>query len=106
MSERIQLWREDYGHFEADPGALLERLRHLRPLIGGAEFALWEKLATEHRMPELFQRLMEAHYDPAYARSIARNFPHFNQAPKLNLERLDMNSLHERARELQAGQPS
>jgi tRNA 2-selenouridine synthase len=100
MSERVQLWREDYGHFEADPQALLERLRHLRPLIGGEEFALWEKLAAERRMPQLFEQLMCAHYDPAYARSIARNFPHYGEARKLELAHLDMTSLSAVAREL------
>lgn len=100
MSERVSLWREDYGHFEADPDGLLERLRYLRPLIGGEEFALWEALAKQRRMPELFQRLMEAHYDPAYARSIGRNFPHFEDAPKLHLDRLDMPALLEVAETL------
>lgn len=93
MTERVSLWREDYRHFETDPDGLLERLRYLRPLIGGEEFALWEALGKERRMPELFQRLMEAHYDPAYARSIGRNFPHFHGAPKLYLDRLDMPAL-------------
>jgi tRNA 2-selenouridine synthase len=95
MSERISLWREDYSHFETDPDGLLERLRYLRPLIGGEEFTLWEALGRERRMPELFQRLMEAHYDPAYARSIGRNFPSFHDAPKLHLKRLDMAALLE-----------
>lgn len=102
MTERVRLWREDYGHFEADPDALLERLRHLRPLIGGEEFALWEQLGNERRMPELFQRLMEAHYDPAYARSIGRNFPQFADAPRLELQSLDMAALQAVARDLHA----
>jgi tRNA 2-selenouridine synthase len=102
MQERVKLWREDYGHFEADPDALIAKLRHLRPLIGGEEFAHWERLAEERRMPELFQRMMEAHYDPAYARSIGRNFPQYARAPRLALASLDMNALVEVARELHA----
>ena len=39
MSERVALWREDYSHFERDPNAMVERLRYLRPLVGGEEFA-------------------------------------------------------------------
>jgi tRNA 2-selenouridine synthase len=100
MSERVRLWREDYAHFESDPDSLITRLRHLRPLIGGDEFVLWEKLAAERRMPELFARLMEAHYDPAYARSIGRNFPQYPDAPRVNVESLDMRALVELAREL------
>jgi tRNA 2-selenouridine synthase len=100
MAERVKLWREDYGHFEADPDALIAKLRHLRPLIGGEEFASWEKLASERRMPALFRRMMEAHYDPAYARSIGRNFPQHARAPRLALASLDMSALVEVAREL------
>lgn len=102
MDERIKLWREDYGHFETNPESLLEKLRHLRPLIGGEEFALWEKLGAERRMPELFERLMVAHYDPAYARSIGRNFPQHKTAPKLVLDNLDMPSLLNEAATLQS----
>jgi tRNA 2-selenouridine synthase len=100
MPERVKLWREDYGHFEADPDALMDKLRHLRPLIGGDEFAQWERLAQERRMPELFQRMMEAHYDPAYARSIGRNFPQHARAPRLALESLDSLALLDVARGL------
>ena len=100
MAERVKLWREDYGHFEADPASLIEKLRNLRPLVGGEEFDLWEKLAGEGRMPELFERLMVAHYDPAYGRSIGRNFPGYEHAPRLMLESLDMPALLEAAARL------
>ena len=101
MSERVRLWREDYSHFERDLDALIGRLTYLRPLIGGDEFAKWQELAREKRAPELFQRLMEEHYDPAYARSIGKNYPQIDQAAKLDLSRLDRESLLDTARQLQ-----
>jgi tRNA 2-selenouridine synthase len=100
MAERVALWREDYGHFERDLDAMMGRLRFLRPLIGGEEFGRWETLVAERRAPELFQRLMEAHYDPAYARSIAKNYPLIDKASQVELSRLDRESLLEAAREL------
>jgi tRNA 2-selenouridine synthase len=100
MAERVALWREDYGHFERDLDAMMIRLRFLRPLIGGEEFGRWESLAAERRAPELFQRLMEAHYDPAYARSIGKNYPLIDRASKVELNRLDRESLLETARQL------
>jgi len=106
MGERVELWRQDYSHFERDPDALMERLHYLRPLIGGEEFAHWQVLVKERRMPELFQRLMEAHYDPAYARSISKNFPQYEQAPRLELERLDHQALLEVASRLHHLQPA
>ena len=100
MTERVTLWREDYSHFERDLDALMSRLHFLRPLIGADEFSLWESLAKERRAPELFQRLMEAHYDPAYARSIRKNYPLIEKAASVKLHRLDRDSLLEAARRL------
>ena len=100
MAERVSLWREDYSHFEDDLDAMMDRLRHLRPLIGGEELAHWLSLAAERRAPELFQRIMEVHYDPAYARSIRRNYPTIDEAAKVELNRLDRESLVEAARQL------
>ena len=100
MAERVALWREDYGHFERNLDAMMGRLRFLRPLIGGEEFGRWESLAAKRRAPELFQRLMEAHYDPAYARSIGKNYPLIDMASKVELNRLDRESLLETARQL------
>ncbi len=51
MPQRVCLWREDYRHFEEDPDALLSRLIHLRPLVGGEEYDAWSGLAAEGRMP-------------------------------------------------------
>ena len=93
VEQRVALWREDYSHFERDLDALLDRLKYLRPLVGGEEFARWEALAREKRAPELFQRLMEAHYDPAYSRSIGKNYPQIEKAQKLHLNHLDRGSL-------------
>ena len=102
MPERVQLWRDDYGHFERDPDAMLERLRQLRPLVGGVEFSLWHDLAQERRMPEMFQRLMEAHYDPSYARSLAKHYVTLDRAVAVPLDRLDRQSLLARAAQLRS----
>jgi tRNA 2-selenouridine synthase len=100
MSERVKLWQEDYRHFERDPAALLERLRFLRPLVGAEEFGQWERFACQSRMPELFQRLMEAHYDPAYARSIQKHYPDVKRSPCVDLQNLDSAALLAVARQL------
>ncbi len=104
MAERVRLWREDYGHFERDPASLLQRLQYLRPLVGGEELDLWQRLASERRMPELFQRLMEAHYDPAYARSLGKNYAAYLQAQPIALQTLDRDSLRHVAARLHSGE--
>jgi tRNA 2-selenouridine synthase len=93
MGQRVLLWREDYRHFEEDPMDMLECLRFLRPLIGGEEFAVWEQLASERRMPELFERLMRNHYDPAYRRSVLRNYPDIDSSPEVFLDDLSPSGL-------------
>ena len=100
MPERVALWREDYAHFERDPEGMMVRLRHLRPLIGGEEFAHWETLAKDKHASELFQRLMEAHYDPAYARSMRKNYPLIDKAFQVQLRRLDREFLVDTAGQL------
>ncbi|MHB1656632.1 MAG: tRNA 2-selenouridine(34) synthase MnmH [Burkholderiales bacterium] len=93
MTQRVLLWREDYRHFEQDPQGMLERLQFLRPLVGGEEFAAWEALAQECRMPELFERLMRNHYDPSYRRAILRNYPAIDAAPSVVLDDLSAEGL-------------
>jgi tRNA 2-selenouridine synthase len=102
MNERIKLWQEDYSHFERDPEALMARLRFLRPLVGADEFARWERLAADRKMADLFQRLMEAHYDPAYTRSTRKHYPAVDRSPMLELKALDAESLRDVARQLDA----
>lgn len=100
MAQRVQLLREDYSHFEEDPESMIERLRYLRPLIGGDEFDQWESLSAQKRVPELFERLMRHHYDPTYRRSILRNYPNIDDSPKIMLDGLSMTALRPVAQDL------
>lgn len=102
MPLRVQLLREDYSHFEADPQSLIERLAYLRPLVGGEEFTTWAQLAEHREVPHLFERLMRYHYDPAYRRSTLRNYPAIDGAPRLMLDDLSISGLAATARSLRA----
>lgn len=103
MAQRVLLWRQDYKHFEEDPMAMLERLNFLRLHVGGEEFAAWEALAKEGRMPELFERLMVKHYDPSYRRSVLRNYPLIDQSPVVTLTDLSPEGLRKVASDLTSG---
>lgn len=104
MDERVRLWREDYRHFEEDPQELLAKLEHLVPLVGHQEFEQWKALADQHQMPALFERLMLNHYDPAYARSLRRNYGERDDAAvTLSLKGLDPDSLRQAALTIAAG---
>lgn len=92
MAERVRVWREDFSHFAADPEAMLARLVYLVPLTGREVFEQWQALAAAGRIDDLFERVMVDHYDPAYGRSMRRNYgdrPHTPLAlPDLGAEAL------------------
>jgi tRNA 2-selenouridine synthase len=82
---RVRLLMEDYQHFCADPAALNAQLDHLVQLHGRATIDAWHAMATGGRLPELVDELLVQHYDPAYLRSIDRNFVQYPQAEVLEL---------------------
>lgn len=71
---RVRLLRDEYAHFEADEGTLMRQLDCLAALHGRERVGAWKRLAAEGRWDEMVRRLLEEHYDPAYHRSISRNF--------------------------------
>jgi tRNA 2-selenouridine synthase len=85
QAERVRLLMEDYRHFTDDPSALNAQLDHLVQLHGHARIQAWHEMASGGRMPELVGELLERHYDPAYLRSIDRNFVQYPQAETLAL---------------------
>jgi len=71
---RVRLLTEDYVHFLDDPAVLNARLEHLVELRGRETVAAWQALASRHAWPELVAALLAQHYDPAYHKSLARNY--------------------------------
>lgn len=83
---RVRLLMEDYEHFCADPSLLVGQLEHLAQLHGRARIEVWQQMATGGEMPELVDQLLVQHYDPAYLRSIDRNFVQYPQAEAVTLD--------------------
>ena len=82
---RVRLLMEDYAHFCRNPDALTGQLAHLVQLHGNEKIKAWRDLADSGAMAELVDQLLVEHYDPAYLRSIDRNFVQFPQAAVLEL---------------------
>jgi tRNA 2-selenouridine synthase len=82
---RVRLLMEDYRHFAEDASILNTQLDHLVQLHGRAKIDAWHALANSGAMPELVDQLLVEHYDPAYLRSIDRNFQQFGEAEVLEL---------------------
>jgi tRNA 2-selenouridine synthase len=82
---RVRLLMEDYRHFTADPALLNTQLECLVKLHGRDKISGWHAMANDGRMPQLVDELLVDHYDPAYVRSIDRNFQLFGEAAVLEL---------------------
>jgi tRNA 2-selenouridine synthase len=99
-SNRVKLLMEDYAHFVADPAGLNTQLACLVALHGREKITEWQSMALAGRMEILVEQLLTDHYDPAYLRSIDRNFAQFAQARELELEDISEPALRAAARRL------
>jgi len=82
---RVRLLTQDYSHFVREPASLNAQLEHLVLLHGRAKIASWHAMADGGQMAELVDELLVEHYDPAYLKSIDRNFAQFKDARVLEL---------------------
>jgi len=71
---RTALLMQHYAHFLQHDTLLAERLDALTSHYGRATIEHWCALARSGHHRELVAELLAQHYDPAYDRSIARNF--------------------------------
>ncbi len=100
LEARVALLMEEYRHFFAAPDALAAQLDCLAPLHGRERVAAWKALAASGAWPQLVERLLAEHYDPAYRRSAERNFARLPQAPVLRVPAADEKIFARMAQEL------
>ena len=79
-ARRVELLKREYAHFLADPAALNARLERLVPLHGKKAVEEWSAAASAGDWDRVIAQLLDLHYDPAYTRSIGRNFPRIAEA--------------------------
>jgi len=99
-ANRVRLLMEDYQHFLVSPETLNDQLEHLTQLHGREKIAHWQAMSQSGQMSELVDELLAQHYDPAYLRSIDRNFIKYAQALPLQLDDIDHDSFAAAARRL------
>jgi tRNA 2-selenouridine synthase len=97
---RVRLLMEDYHHFTDSPDVLNTQLDCLAKLHGRAKIDSWHALANGGAMPALVDQLLAEHYDPAYLRSIERNFIQVGQAEPLELGDIGIDDFMAAARSL------
>jgi tRNA 2-selenouridine synthase len=84
--DRVNLLIEDYPHLVDDTDLLAHQLSHLVPLHGREKISRWNGLAESGHTAALVEALLVEHYDPAYLRSIERNFIGYRDARVLELK--------------------
>ena len=77
---RLALLLEDYRFMTEDVDYFCNRLGVLAPLRGAAVVQAWQTQARQGNFSQVVQDLLLDHYDPAYLKSIKRNFPQFETA--------------------------
>jgi tRNA 2-selenouridine synthase len=82
---RVELLKEEYVHFIAEPATLVARLECLSGLYGHAVIDEWKRLAFAQHWDELTEDLLRRHYDPAYTRSTLKHYPNLIRAIRLDL---------------------
>jgi len=80
LAARVRLLRSEYGHFERDRESLNAQLDCLVALHGRQKIASWKQLAAGDDWNGVVEHLLAEHYDPAYLKSIDRNFEHASSA--------------------------
>ena len=97
LDVRVRLLRSQYPHLEAD----LENIdQRLQPLYQDGRVAQWRALAESGQWDELVGRLLCEHYDPAYQRSMERNYRQIAGAPVIEVAAATEDALAQAARAL------
>lgn len=100
QTQRVRLLMQDYAHFVESPELLNTQLECLLQLHGREKIARWQAMANTGQIEALVDELLLDHYDPAYLRSIVRNFTQFAKAERVELADISSASFETLARRL------
>lgn len=83
ISARVEWLLTHYAHFTQNPDLLKEKLNLLKRSYSKAQLQEWHHLIDVGAWPELVRSLLEKHYDPAYRRSMNRQYANIQQTVQL-----------------------
>jgi tRNA 2-selenouridine synthase len=99
-SVRVALLLRDYRHFTEDIQVLCARLDCLVRLHGHEKINGWKNKVASAQWPEFVTQILQEHYDPAYVKSIARNYPKLDCATCVRLSDSSDGDFERAARDL------
>ena len=100
--ERVKLLLEDYAFFANDQDLFAQRLDLLTELKGKAVVNAWRAQLEKAEVEPVVRDVLLHHYDPTYAKSVARNFVHYANAHAARLENRHSSSMQSLAMQLQS----
>lgn len=89
LAQRIEFLLQDYAHLFQAPEAFKNTLDRLVGLHSRQAIQDWHTLIDADRRAELFQALVQDHYDPAYRRSSHGHYAGLAQAPGFDYDPTD-----------------
>ena len=97
---RVELLKQEYAHFLGDAELLGRKLDCLIAIQGKERIESWKAQSRAGHWDELVADLLIHHYDPAYTRSLDRNYVGALTAATLQLPAADPETFSRLAREL------
>jgi tRNA 2-selenouridine synthase len=91
LPERVALLKGQYQHFIGNSEGLVHLFRQLdclSDLHGARKISDWKSLASAQKWDEFVTLILQEHYDPAYDKSIGRNFKRHPEAKRLEATNL------------------
>ncbi len=105
LEVRARLLLAEYRHFVETPQLLFERLDRLLELHGRARIEAWKEMARAQRWLEFVESMLALHYDPAYERSMRRNYARLDAARTVVLDDPGTEAVDAVARAIAAADP-
>lgn len=102
-AERVRFLLQTYRHLLDDAAWLKRTLLRLVPLHSARTVERWTRQVDEGEWELLAADLLATHYDPAYRRSLLRNFPQSEAALRIEPANLEAPALRNAAASLLAG---
>lgn len=97
---RVELLKQEYVHFLSDTELLGQKLDCLTAIQGKERIEKWKALSRAGAWDELVAELLIHHYDPAYTRSLDRNYAGALSGDTLELQAADSATFSSLARRL------
>lgn len=100
LAARVAFLLTEYDHFVRDRAMLEAKLDCLVHLYPRDTIARWKRQAQEGQWACFVEDILVHHYDPAYRRSMARNFAQLEHAPQVSIAALSDDAIEQAARQV------